>query len=109
MLQSMNELRSKIFESIEHLDNIKYLSNCEIEPSKLLGAYPEVREALAYYCPTSSFSDLIINQLAMIASHRCVELNGKLYPYIWSNLLNRMRLIEVNKPKYKPSKVKTPL
>ncbi|WP_318436709.1 hypothetical protein [Photobacterium leiognathi] len=102
----MNELRSKIFESIEHLDNIKYLSNCEIEPSKLLGAYPEVREALAYYCPTSSFSDLIINQLAMIASHRCVELNGKLYPYIWSNLLNRMRLIEVNKPKYKPFKGK---
>ncbi|ELV8719592.1 hypothetical protein QNE87_004245 [Vibrio vulnificus] len=102
----MNELRSKIFESIEHLDGIKYLSTCDIDQSKLSGAYPEVRKALEHYCPKSSFSDLIINQLAMVASHQCVELNGKLYPYIWSDLLERMRLVEVNKPKYKPFKGK---
>jgi len=72
----MNELRSKIFESIEHLDGIKYLSKCDIDQSKLSGAYPEVRKALEHNCPKSSFSDLIINQLAMVASHQCVELNG---------------------------------
>ncbi|EHY0959268.1 hypothetical protein K2C03_004358 [Vibrio vulnificus] len=98
----MNELRSKIFKSIEHLDSIKYLSKCDIEQSKLLKVLPEVQKALEYYCPTSTFSDLIQNQLAMVASHQCVELNGKLYPYIWSDLLERMRLVEINKPTYKP-------
>ncbi|PSB75938.1 hypothetical protein C5F61_18755 [Photobacterium damselae subsp. damselae] len=102
----MNELRSKIFKSIEHLDCIKYSSKTDIDQSKLFEAYPEVQKALDYYCPTSSFSDLIIKQLAMVASHQCVELNGKFYPYILSVLLERMRLVEINKPKYKPFKGK---
>lgn len=102
----MNELRDKIFRSIEHLNGINYLPECDFDQSKLLSAYPKVQEALAYYCPASSFSELILSQLAMVTSHHCVDLNGKLYPYVLSDLLERMRIVEVNKPKYKPFKGK---
>ena len=102
----MSELRTRLFKLIDHLDSLKYLTECNIEQSKLTNAYPEVRDALAHFCPLSSFSQLILNQLAMVASHQCVELNGKLYPYVWSDLLERMRLVEVNKPSYKPFKGK---
>ncbi|MCG9730075.1 hypothetical protein L1D44_09455 [Shewanella sp. Isolate13] len=96
-----------MFKSIEYLGDINYLSECDIDQSKLSSAYPEVREALAYYCPASSFSKLIISQLAMVTSHQCVELRGKLYPYLLADLLERMRLVEVNKPKYKPFRSKS--
>lgn len=98
----MNEFRYHIIKSISHLDDIKYQSKCDIDESKLRDAYNEVHEALAFYCPESSFSDLIVHQLSMVCSHQCVELQDKLYPYIYSEVLDRMRLVEVNKPKYKP-------
>ncbi|MGF1756460.1 hypothetical protein L4D76_00590 [Photobacterium sagamiensis] len=100
----MTELRDEIINSVRHLDQINYLYKCDVDIVKLKAERCKILEALAYYCPESSFSDLVIDQLSMISSHKYVELGGKLYPYILLDVLHRMRLVEVNKPDYKPFK-----
>jgi len=98
----MVELRNKIIDSISYLDNIKYLSKCDIDDTKLQNSYREIYTVLNYYCPESTFSNVIIKQLATVFCYKCVELEKKLYPYIFSELLQRMRAVECNKPRYKP-------
>lgn len=100
----MNKFRDLIVNSVSHLDAIYHLSQVDVDALKVQGAYNNVRESLTYYCPESTFSELMVHQLAMVHSHKFLELQGKCYPYIYTELLERMRRVEENKPSYKPFK-----